>query len=156
VAHFFEQFVGEEIIEEGFIGVGVMEDPIGFGGEAEEGEFEVITEGVIDFEVIGFFGEAGGGLAADFGLAEALELWGGGGEVGAAAEGIDGGDADGDADILGYGAAEAIDDEDGEVGAERLGIGVGECVVEGEDRTGEEVRFEGADLEEGATGDGDG
>ena len=44
VSHVFPQFVAEEVVHQAFVGVGIAENPVGLGGQAEERRARVVAQ----------------------------------------------------------------------------------------------------------------
>ena len=135
-----------------------LEDPIGFRGHAERGDWGIFAEFVPCFDVHGVFGPAGGGGAADDHAAA-------GGDDGSVSEGgaVGGGGVRGEerpehgSVCGGETASEVVDDDDGEVGGEGGGGGAEARVGLGADEAGGEAwgGFEGAGADHGGGGEGE-
>src|SRR6185436_16079458 len=75
-AHLVAQFEGQRVADERFVLIRGVEDPVGFGREAEWREFELVAIAIARLESHGGLRQAQGGVAAALDITLAVEVGG--------------------------------------------------------------------------------
>ena len=155
MAHVLEQLIGEEVIHEALVGVGITELPVSLGGHPEDGFLHIVAQCVLSLNVVRLLGEAGRCLAKDLKLRgpDVIRL---AGERTATAVGIKNhkgalGAREAGSNAFHHRPPVRAHDEDGQVGIKIPSARVEEDKVSYHDFTGEQPGGgrEGAHLESG-------